>query len=198
MPIQGRDPVAVHGHTHGAATDVSRILRSATYLSRLNTVQTDRNRELSDRYMTVVKQLFRMAYIVRLNELRGPDMTVPQIKTLILIEHLGPLRMGELTSYLGSGLSTTTSIVDRLVRKNLVQRDSDPSDRRVVVCKLTLKGREATEEFLNHITARALMVSDRWDVVLFEKVVQSLELIWRTKEALHANSETIPSTDSVS
>lgn len=30
-PNQGRDPVAVRGRTHGAAADVSGILRSATY-----------------------------------------------------------------------------------------------------------------------------------------------------------------------
>lgn len=94
--------------------------------------------------------------------------------------------MGEITSHLGSGLSATTSIVDRLVRKNLVQRDSDPKDRRVVVCSLTLEGRESTEEFLNHITAKAQMVSDQWDANQFKMVVQSLELIWRTKEALRA------------
>ena len=85
-------------------------------------------RELSDRYVAVVKQLFRLTYIVRLNELQGLDTTAPQIRTLILIEHMGPLRMGEIASYLGKGLSSTTSIVDRLVRKNLVLRDSDPRD----------------------------------------------------------------------
>lgn len=118
-------------------------------------MQIDNFRVLSDRYVTVVKQLFQLTYIVRLNELQGLDMTVPQIKTLILLEHMDLLRMGEIAGYLGSGLSATTSILDRLVRKNLVQRDSDPRDRRVVVCNLTLGGRGATEAFGGHVKVRA-------------------------------------------
>lgn len=161
-------------------------------------MQLENVRELSDRYVTVVKHLFRLTYVVRQNELKGLDMTLPQIRTLILIEQTGPLRMGEISSYLGSGLSATTSIVDRMVSKNLVQRVSDPRDRRVVVCSLTLKGREATELFWGHVNARAMMVSNQWDVEQFEKVVQSLELIWHTKEALLANSDAIPFTTSVS
>ena len=156
-------------------------------------MQVNNLRELSDRFVTVVRQLCRLTYIARLDEWQGLDMTVPQIKTLILIEHLGPLRMGAIASYLGSGLSTTTTIVDRLVKKQLVQRDSDPNDRRVVICELTSKGRDATELFWDHLKTKALMLSDHWEVDQFEKVVQALELIWGTEEALQSASDSAPS-----
>ncbi|MYB62834.1 MAG: MarR family transcriptional regulator [Gemmatimonadetes bacterium] len=156
-------------------------------------MQTDNFRELSDRYVAVVKQLFRIAYFFRLKELQGLYMTVLQLKMLILIEHMGPIRMGEIANCLSIGLSTTTSIVDRMVSKNLVQRDSDPKDRRVVACSLTPAGRGAIESFWGDVKDRALLVSEQWDVEQFEKVVQSLELIWRTEDALQANSDAIPS-----
>lgn len=155
-------------------------------------------RALSDRFVTLVRQLCRSTYIARLDEWQGLDMTLPQIKTLILLEHMGPLRMGAIAGYLGSGLSTTTTIVDRLVRKHLIQRVSDPSDRRVVMCELTNGGREATELFWDHLKTRALMLSDQWDVNQLEKVVEVLELIWRTEEALQAAADTEPSNRGVS
>ena len=149
-------------------------------------MQINNLRELTDRYVTVVRDLCRLTYIARLDEWQGLDMTVPQVNTLILLEHSGPLRMGELAASLGSGLSTTTTIVDRLVKKQLVQRDSDPNDRRVVKCELTDTGRMATDLFWDHIKSRAMKVSDQWDLEQFEKVVQSLELIWSTEEALRS------------
>lgn len=156
-------------------------------------MQINNLRELSDRFVTLVRQLWRSTYIARLDEWQGLDMTVPQIKTLILLEHVGPLRMGAIASYLGSGLSTTTTIVDRLVKKHLVQRVSDPSDRRVVMCELTTEGREASELFWDHLKTKALELSDQWDVDQLEKVVHVLELIWRTEEALQETTDTVPS-----
>lgn len=152
-------------------------------------MQINNLRDLTDRYLTVVRRLCRLTYIERLDGWQGLDMTMPQIKTLILLEHMGQLRMGAIAGYLGSGLSTTTTIVDRLVKKQLVQRDSDPSDRRVVICELTSEGCEATEMFWDTVKSRALMVSDQWEVDQFEKVIQALELIWNTEEALQENED---------
>ena len=152
-------------------------------------MQINNLRELSDRYVSVVRNLCRLTYIARLDEWQGLDMTVPQVKTLILLEHAGPLRMGQLAGSLGSGLSTTTTIVDRLVKQQLVQRDSDPNDRRVVKCELTKNGRVATDMFWEHIKTRALKASDQWDLEQFEKVVQSLELIWCTEEELRTSDD---------
>lgn len=168
------------------------LLDSGLFSRKREIVQINNFRELSNRYVTVVRELCRLTYIARLDEWQGLDMTVPQIKTLVLLEYMGPLRMGAIASYLGSGLSTTTTIVDRLVRKQLVQRDSDPSDRRVVICVLTSQGRDATELFWEHIKTRALKVSDQWELEQFKMVVQALELILGTEEALQSTSDAIP------
>ena len=70
--------------------------------------------------------------------------------------------MGELATSLGHNLSATTSLIDRMVDKELVQRTHDPRDRRAVVCELTQKGRETmrrlrgiTEETITEIAARS-------------------------------------------
>ena len=64
--------------------------------------------------------------------------------------------MGVISNSLGSALSATTSIVDRLVEKKLVKRGSDPNDRRVVTCELTASGQEASERFWRGIAVQSL------------------------------------------
>ena len=41
--------------------------------------------------------------------------------------------------------ANASTMVERLVRKSLVERDSDPNDRRVALARLTGRGREAVE-----------------------------------------------------
>jgi len=75
------------------------------------------------------------------------DVTMPQLKTLVLVygSEGGSLRMGQLASALGVALSTTTGIVDRLVEQGLLCRQEEPEDRRLVVVRLTTRGRETIE-----------------------------------------------------
>ena len=53
----------------------------------------------------------------------------------------GRLRMGELADRMLIAPSSCSRIVDRLVRRDLVERDRDPVDRRVVWAGLTREGR---------------------------------------------------------
>src|SRR5215212_2293842 len=65
------------------------------------------------------------------------DLTMPQLKVLFLLYAEDGASMGRLASALGVTLSTVTGIVDRLVEHAMVQRQEDPQDRRLVVCRLT-------------------------------------------------------------
>jgi MarR family transcriptional regulator, organic hydroperoxide resistance regulator len=65
------------------------------------------------------------------------DLTMPQLKVLFILHAEDGASMGRLATALGVTLSTVTGIVDRLVEHGLVQRQEDPQDRRLVVCRLT-------------------------------------------------------------
>jgi len=52
-----------------------------------------------------------------------------------------PFTMGELSTAIGVSLSTSTRLVSKFVESNLVERLSDPDDRRLVRVTLTEKGR---------------------------------------------------------
>ena len=62
--------------------------------------------------------------------------------TLLSIPQEGSLTMNDLSNAMGLANSTTTRIVDQLVRKGLVRRKTDNSDRRVVRVELTARGQE--------------------------------------------------------
>ena len=70
------------------------------------------------------------------------DMTVAQLRVLLLLHTEGQTRMSSIASTLGIALSTATGIIDNLVKKELVMRGADTKDRRVVICALSPQGQE--------------------------------------------------------
>ena len=70
------------------------------------------------------------------------DLTVAQLRILLVLYTEGPSRMSSIASSLGIAVSTATGIVDNLVRKGLVMRGTDSEDRRLVICSLSPGGQE--------------------------------------------------------
>ena len=54
------------------------------------------------------------------------DMTVAQLRVLLLLHTEGPSRMSSIAATLGIAVSTATGIIDNLVKKELVTRGADP------------------------------------------------------------------------
>ncbi|HYI13921.1 MAG TPA: MarR family transcriptional regulator, partial [Thermomicrobiales bacterium] len=85
------------------------------------------------------------ALAVHVRALRDPsdwtevELTMPQVRALDLLVG-NSLRMSELAAALHTSLQATTSLIDRLVDKGLVERTHDTADRRVVICTLTPAG----------------------------------------------------------
>ena len=146
-------------------------------------MQDDRRRELTDRFTESAEYLNRQLHTGRLDEWECLDMTIPQIRTLVLLERMGPLRMGNIAIYLDRALSATTTVMDRLVEKGLVDRVADPSDRRVVICQLSESGEQAIKRFWRIGRERLQIVVDLLDKEQLETVVQGFELIrWAEEE----------------
>ena len=70
------------------------------------------------------------------------DLTMPQLKVMLILWREGPARMSELASGLGVTLATATGVVDRLVEKRYIVREGLPGDRRVVICRLSEEGQD--------------------------------------------------------
>lgn len=70
------------------------------------------------------------------------DLTVTQLRALFVLGRAGPIPVSRLAEGLGTRLSSTSVLVDRLVNAGLVERSSDPQDRRRVLLATTGRGIE--------------------------------------------------------
>ncbi|MBN2430814.1 MAG: MarR family transcriptional regulator [Acidobacteria bacterium] len=83
-------------------------------------------------------------------------LTVTQFGTLELLLHKGPLPQHEICRKLLKSGGNITLVVDNLVKKGLVIRRRSTTDRRVVMVRLSAKGRQLIEElFPGHARAIA-------------------------------------------
>lgn len=145
-------------------------------------MQQTLKQQLTERLVHLVERLNQQMHCRPLDEWEGLDLTIPQFKTLALLQHRGPQRMGNLSGYLGITFSSATSIVDRLVEKSLVQRQPDPEDRRVVLCQLTRQGNETFEQFWRIGRMRIEELALRLDDDELETVVTAMEILCRASE----------------
>jgi DNA-binding MarR family transcriptional regulator len=80
-------------------------------------------------------------------ELAPYKLTIPQFFTLLFVAaNERGCTMSDLAGQTRHSLATMTGIVDRLVKLNLVQRGSNPDDRRIVLVELTDAGRARLDE----------------------------------------------------
>ncbi len=151
--------------------------------------ETD-SQELTERFIAVAEFLNRQTHLHRLDAWEELGMTIPQLRTLDLLERMGALRMGSISTHLGRALSATTTVVDRLVEKGMVARSSDPDDRRVVLCELTELGRSTIDQFWRIGTGRIEVILDVLEPEQVERVVSGLELIlWAEQEIKRRGTE---------
>ncbi len=146
--------------------------------------QDTEQHELVERLADAAEYLNRQVRSDHLEEWQGLEMTIPQVKTMMLLGEIGPSRMGTISGHLGSALSATTNIVDRLVERELVERVSDPSDRRVVICRLTSQGQEATDGFWRVGRERLLAVVEVLDQEQLALAVRGLETLRNAEETI--------------
>jgi len=86
----------------------------------------------------------------RIASLHAPEvaelnLTLAQLKATYVVAAAGSIRMGSLAVQLGTALSTTSGVVDRLVQLGLLERLEEPSDRRQVLVRATKVARQQLE-----------------------------------------------------
>jgi DNA-binding MarR family transcriptional regulator len=73
-------------------------------------------------------------------------MTATQRLALFELIDAGPLRLNDLAARMGTTPPTASRAVDALDELGMVERTSDPTDRRALQIQLTPSGRRAVEE----------------------------------------------------
>ena len=101
--------------------------------------------ERDDLTETVLEQhdrIFQCLLLPQTQDWLALDLTMQQLKTLVLLEMLGSATAGQLARGLGVGLSNMTRIVDRLCGQGLATRGEDPADRRATRVEATPEAHE--------------------------------------------------------
>ncbi|MEI6042791.1 MAG: MarR family transcriptional regulator [Chloroflexota bacterium] len=110
-------------------------------------------------------------------EWMASDLTMPQFKILSLLYGRGPMRMSGLAKLLDRNMSTATGIADRLVEEKLIQRQEDSEDRRAVIIRLTERGQELCESFMQQDWHRLRSMLKRLNLDELQVVLRSIELL---------------------
>ncbi|MCE9533015.1 MAG: MarR family transcriptional regulator [Planctomycetes bacterium] len=103
-------------------------------------------KQLRESIRDVIRQ-FRCSDTALANQPHG-EISFPEVHIIEFLGDRKPCMMRELAEYLLVAVNTVTSIVDKLEQKQLVRRERDETDRRIVMVQLTDKGREAYQGIL--------------------------------------------------
>ena len=90
---------------------------------------------------------------------RGDEVGHAQLELLVELSARGPLQAGELADAVQASAATVSGMLDHLCDADLVERTRSESDRRIVVVKLTRRGRRKVE-------ARKAIWQRRWQEAL--------------------------------
>ncbi len=133
--------------------------------------------------LAISERIFAVLPVTVPSEWFSSDLTVAQLRILLLLQMHTSSKMSIIASELGITLPTTTGIVDNLVKKGLVTRDTDSNDRRLVICKLSpagqilinmiwVLGQAQMKKLLEGLTPEQLDKCKEVAVILYENISQ--------------------------
>lgn len=134
--------------------------------------------------LQLTDKLFRHLLPILPMEWLHLDLTITQLKVVLLLFITGHSRMSDIASELGVSLATATGVADRLVERNLLIRNGDPDDRRVVLCQLSNDGEKLIRDLWQLTQKRAgelMSALDTPQLLLISKALQTL---------MHASEDT--------
>jgi DNA-binding MarR family transcriptional regulator len=84
---------------------------------------------------------------------RAPALTVPQFRALAFIESKDGVSLSQVAEFVGLTLPSTSTLVDGLVKRGLITRETHPTDRRRLTLTLTTTGRQMMQAARKHTQA---------------------------------------------
>jgi DNA-binding MarR family transcriptional regulator len=113
--------------------------------------------DVADRLLQVVPSTMRRIRGEMRNANSG-GLTVPQLRALLFGRRHPGAGLSSLAKHLGVSLPGASGLVDRLVRADLVERTTDPNERRRIQLQLTGAGVELVSRA--HLLVRARLSAD--------------------------------------
>ncbi len=126
---------------------------------------------------------------------KGAKKFDPSLFVLKKVQELGPIRMSEIGRHMEISKPYMTALVDKLTGDRLVERSTEPGDRRVVNIGITAKGRAVLGEFTKHARETVVMRLSSLDSQDISSLHESVKNIKRIASKLDMESDKGPSQD---
>ncbi len=104
------------------------------------------NEQLLTEAMHAYGRAISVADPIRMRFWDSRGLTMPQLRLMFLLNQQDCRCAGELADEMHVRPATITGLTDRLVRQDLIERQDDPNDRRLVRVALTAEGRRVIGE----------------------------------------------------
>ncbi len=151
--------------------------------------QGPKQEELIERILQLGEKAFRELIPILPKEWLQLDLTMSQLKVVLLLFMTGSVRMSNIASALGVSLATATGVVDRLVERDIVLRESQPEDRRVVLCRLSEKGQKMIGGLWQLARDRAKELLEMADPSQLQLITEALEALLKAGEVTRGDSQ---------
>ena len=112
----------------------------------------------------------------RCGELCG-GVNEKELTVIVFVGQHKNVKMSDIADNIAAPMSTLTSVVDKLVEKNLINREHSGEDRRVINVSLSTAGKEAYKNLLTQkkkVADRMLSQLSEKDQALFIKYLNDL------------------------
>lgn len=133
--------------------------------------------ELVARIMRAQHELQRVFAYDRSNPLLGVNLTMTQLKIVMILSLRGGATGHELSEAMGVSPATITGIIARLTAQNLVARHEDPTDRRIRRIALTTAGRQLIDGLVSAGADHQARLLQRLSLADLSTVERALTLI---------------------
>lgn len=138
--------------------------------------------QLIKRIVDLQEKINRLMLAYRPDNWMKLDLTIDQLKSLILIHSRGKISFKDLAQALGITRSNITGIADRLEQNGLVTRNQNTADRRMQYLVLTDKGREVLDNIQQEVIAEETRILTALTIGELTSLERGLRAIIRSAE----------------
>jgi DNA-binding MarR family transcriptional regulator len=134
---RGFESLPLRHRSRAARTSGVRILRDTNSPSSVLNAPT-----AADVATSVVDVVPLTMHAIR-REMRSaaaPGLSVPQLRALVFVQRNPEVNLSALAEHLGIGVTGASGLVGRLVRQQLLARETDPAERRRIKLSVTTEG----------------------------------------------------------
>jgi MarR family transcriptional regulator, organic hydroperoxide resistance regulator len=135
----------------------------------------------------MVQKLVRMFQLFERDQIKVHGFTSSQCYSLIEILKSGSLPMNELSDRMNLDTSTMTRVIDKLVRDELIKRERDEADRRMVLVALTEKGIDAATKLNSSVNEYYKKIISSIPTGKTEEVLSAVSVLLKAFETANPN-----------